>query len=130
MANNTIQKQWDIGLTALDGLPFLRQLISAVSQENVQAQAVLTAEAMGPGLTVSDERIGEAHKISRSIFLDPLPFLDAEDLFRLLSSGQDRILSHRVEFCNYQVSINHCKLRSAVEKVSLRANHAGLVCCL
>jgi hypothetical protein len=46
------------------------------------------------------------HKIPRSIFLDPLPFPDAEDLFRLLSSGQDRILSHRVEFYNYQVSIN------------------------
>ena len=39
--------------------------------------------------------------------LDESLFLDAEDLFRLLSCRQDRILSQPTEFCNYQVSVNH-----------------------
>jgi hypothetical protein len=54
------------------------------------------------------------------LYLDSLLFLEAEDLFRLLSCRQDRILSHRTKFCNYQVSFNHCKLsegaRSSLEE--------------
>jgi len=52
------------------------------------------------------------------LYLDSLLFLDAEDLFRLLSCRQDRILSHRTKFCNYQVSFNHCKLSEGARSSS------------
>jgi len=42
---------------------------------------------------------------------------DVRTAYRLLSCRQDRILSHRTEFCNCQVSFNYCKLRSAVGEI-------------
>src|SRR4051794_10604028 len=52
--------QWDVSRTAFDTFDLLRELVAAVSRDNVQPQAVLAAEALGSGLLVSPERIGDA----------------------------------------------------------------------
>ena len=50
------------------------------------------------GLTEEDAQGLSKNLITYLIYLDPLHFLNAEGLFRRLSYGQDRILSHRTEF--------------------------------
>jgi hypothetical protein len=52
--------QWDIGATVFKSVNQFRELIKATSQDNVQSQALLAAEALGAGLSVSDELLGKA----------------------------------------------------------------------
>jgi len=60
--SDKITRQWDIGHTAFTSATGLRNLIQAVSVEDVQPQAVLAAEALGfsIGLRVSPELIDKA----------------------------------------------------------------------
>jgi hypothetical protein len=65
MSNNNavgpaVQPQWEVGQTTFSTVSQLRELIGIASQDNVQPQAVLAAEALGLGLIVSSKRIGEA----------------------------------------------------------------------
>lgn len=52
--------QWDVSHTAFNSAGVLRDLIRAVSHDDVQPQALLAAEALGLGLLVSPVRINEA----------------------------------------------------------------------
>jgi hypothetical protein len=52
--------QWDVSQTAFQSAGALRGLIRAVSQDDIQAQAVLAAEALGIGLLVSPALIDKA----------------------------------------------------------------------
>jgi hypothetical protein len=52
--------QWDIGSTIFRSVNQFWELIKATSQDNVQSQALLAAEALGAGLSVSDKLLGKA----------------------------------------------------------------------
>lgn len=52
--------QWDVSQTAFNSAGALREIIRAVSYDDVQPQALLAAEALGLGLLVSPTRINEA----------------------------------------------------------------------
>src|SRR5436190_17569025 len=55
-----VQAQWELGQTTFNTVGQLRDLIRIVSQDNVQPQAVLAAEALGFVLIVSPKRIDQA----------------------------------------------------------------------
>ena len=58
-AGSSIQKQWDIGQSVFLVGAAVVALLSAASQDDVQPQAILALEALGAGLLVHQNRIGE-----------------------------------------------------------------------
>ncbi|KAL9613059.1 MAG: hypothetical protein Q9167_002358 [Letrouitia subvulpina] len=58
-SESSVQKQWDIGQSAFLAGAAVVALLRAASQDDVQPQAILAMEALGAGLLVHQERIGE-----------------------------------------------------------------------
>ena len=58
--SDAVQKQWDVGSTAIASTQKLLELIGAVSEDNVQAQAVLAFCALGTVIRPTPELIGSA----------------------------------------------------------------------
>ena len=56
---SSVQKQWDIGQSVFLAGAAVVALLSAASQDDVQPQAILAMEALGAGLLVHQDRIGE-----------------------------------------------------------------------
>ena len=58
-SSSSVQKQWDIGQSVFVVGAAVVAMLSAASQDDVQPQAILAMEALGAGLLVHQDRIGE-----------------------------------------------------------------------
>ena len=58
-SGSSVQKQWDIGQSVFLVGAAVVALLSAASQDDVQPQAILAMEALGAGLLVHQDRIGD-----------------------------------------------------------------------
>lgn len=60
MSLSSTTPQWDDNRTSFNSAESLRALIAAVSQDDIQGQAVLAAEALGSGIIIFPKRADEA----------------------------------------------------------------------
>jgi hypothetical protein len=100
--------QWDVSQTAFNSAGALRDLIRAVSYDDVQPQALLAAEALGLGFLVSPIRINEAIialKGEESVKWDRFKVLVG-----LQSKGTIKTIRNSTALAQFFVVVTACKL--------------------
>ena len=108
LSQRNVAAQWDVGKTAFTSADRLLQLISTVTQDNVQPQAVLAAEALGLSLMVSSKRIDEA--IVALGGNESTRLADFKVMIGLSSGGVVRIIRNSTALTQIFLVATACKL--------------------
>ena len=109
MPNDSVgwQGSWEVGHTIFSSASALKSLIAAAGSDDVQAQAVLAAEALGAGLLVSKKLIPEAIDAlngNESVRIDV-----AKAFVGLSSGGVRREVRRSTPLIQFFVLITACK---------------------
>lgn len=117
LSRGNVSAQWDVGKTAFSSADRLRQLIGTATQDNVQPQAVLAAEALGFGLIVSPKRIDEA--IVALGGTESTRIADLKVMIGLTSGGVVRTIRNSTALTQFFLVATACKLCYTSEEIGM-----------
>lgn len=111
----SVNRQWDVSSTAFTTFDRLRSLISIASQDNVQPQAILAAEALGAFTITSPSAISSA--ITTLGGNESVRLTQFKLHIGLSSSGVIRTIRESTALLQFFIVATSCKLCYTVEEI-------------